>query len=991
MSIPCNRCKRTGLLLLPVLYSVNPKDVETGMKPLASPFGEGLIDKKLDESSYVLRAMDPGYIYLLYPNNHWQGFMVDAKGYLAWYPDLEIEDMPTTIPEKSDVAACESQGKSHTGVESLCINAPHLIKGTVYIAYSRHKWTKAVRNQYSKNPSSRMQKIAKLDGSPFPHAQVMAPSLLQMSVLDYNENAVKALNKSLPQDAQVEDRSGRAESLFNVMFKSSGDLKVPGLIMALCDPIGMTAKLNQRRNDIVEQVLLLDQKTSETERADMLVAGVIEDLREGMQKNGGDWERHAKHIDMTKLEAVKKKMDQRRKLATRVDAMSADYVAWMTAAPTQEIFSKDFDKANSASSLALESSFAICTIGSGTTKVERDRVWQPWFDKQPEDETNLLWKAATANDPSLLTYVAWNKVDKTFDAIKGAKDAFKEAPWYAHAQEALSARAQRKGQQRAHTLATEKITQTLAAQLLWLRDRDQKKFLRTAAQMATVLMARGDLVMLPKTITSRMSQYIRWQQEAWLGKPTVKAPLRINPAGSRTSPKHIDPSKISDTELRQEVQSLHGALMIDLSGKDGVMTFTAWAAARLQPGQAPGEAMQKLLKQLKMNPADLTMSADFKINPLTEGALNVRSAKLDRAFSSGTAFLQFISFFNTANDLSDELKKGKDADSLKVTSSVAGMLGACATVIAAGMEIKAAGNIVVAGGASSFGTKVLLGGAAGIGLVVGLADAYFLWKSADKLAAEGDKDAANLTLWSARFTAGSAGFAASAGIASLIFGFTGIGLAVLVVGAVVFGIAAMVFGFRGNKATDTELEKWLDRCRFGKRERPDSKSPFKDLEAEMLGLRSAIYIIAISLEHLKNSGTLQVFYKATVPYYASSTKLRVEVWGQDTWGKDHLLTHTVFTGESSLPKENVDRKVAPVSEISMKLQEDKTLRIDGEVLVRRPPSDLSHDPRSGKQFIPVGTTLKNVSDVIYIKEMRIVVQYQPDIKTWPDFAVEARV
>lgn len=91
----------------------------------------------------------------------------------------------------------------------------------------------------------------------------------------------------------------------------------------------------------------------------------------------------------------------------------------------------------------------------------------------------------------------------------------------------------------------------------------------------------------------------------------------------------------------------------------------------------------------------------------------------------------------------------------------------------------------------------------------------------------------------------------------------------------------------------------------------------------------------------------------------------------------------------SLPNENVDRKAAPVSEISMKLQ-DKTLRIDGEVLVRRPPSDLSHDSKSGKQFIPVGTTLKNVSDVIYIKEMRVVVQYQPDIKTWPDFSVEAR-
>ena len=988
MDDPCNRCVRRDFPMYLGIYAAVPKEAAPARPALSGNFGGGVTDKALTESVYVLRSPEPGYVYMLC-GQAWRGYLIDAAGYPNYYGNLRIEDMPNAVPAESKPAQCERTGKKHTGIEAICIEFPELITGPVYIAYSRHKWTKAVRAEIAKNPAKHMKQVVHLDGQPFAHAEVASVENLRKWVIDFDANAVRAVNKHLPEGAQVQDRSAKAEGIVKAMLANSGALKTPGVIMALHDDVGITAMLNHGRNAVVEQVLLLDQKTPETERDDMLVAGVIEDLREGMQKGGGDWERHAKHIDQPKLDAAKKKLEQRRKLAFRVDALSADYVAWMTAPPTQSVFKSQFDPVDIASCFSLEAWFAACTMGSGTTKLERDKVWQPWFDQQPEHPDNLLWQAATANDGDVLKYITWLKVDKTFDAAKGAKDVFKETPWYEHAQEALAGRAQRKGQQRAYTLATEKIAQTLAAQLMWLRSRDQKKFLRTAAQMATVLMVRGDMVMLPKTLTARMSQYIRWQQEAWLGKPTVKAPLRIEPMANRLSPKQVDPSKLANAELRQEVQSLHGALMIDLSGKDGVMAFTAWAAVRLEPGQAPDEAMQKLARQLKLQPKDLSLSADFKLNPLTEGALNVRTARLDRVFSGGTAFVQLISFFNTANELSDELKKGKDADSLKVTTSVAGMLGACATVIAAGMEIKAAGNIVGAGGVAGFGTKVLLGGAASIGLVVGLADAYFLWKNADKLAAEGDEDAAKWTNRAKWMTAGSAVSGFSAAVLGIFFGLTGVGLVVLIVATIGTGIAAMYSSFQAGKTAHTELEKWLDRGRFGKHERPDSKSPFKDLEAEMAGLRSAIYVIGVSIRHMPDTVSMRAFYEAAVPFYMTATRVGLEVWGQDPWGKSHLLTHTEFAGETSLPKENVDHKATASAHMTMQLQE-KALRISGEVLVRKPPIDLYRDDKTGYQFINVGGVPMNVSDIVYIQSMRVVVKYQPDTKTWPDFLVEAK-
>ena len=135
MKNPCNRCSRRDLPIFPVLYAAVPKELARSRRQLSGNFGLGVTDKTLTESSYVLRGLPPGYVYLLCGST-WRGYLIDPAGYPSYFADLRVEDMPEAVPAQSAAAQCERQGKSHTGIEAISIEYPDLIQGPVYIAVS---------------------------------------------------------------------------------------------------------------------------------------------------------------------------------------------------------------------------------------------------------------------------------------------------------------------------------------------------------------------------------------------------------------------------------------------------------------------------------------------------------------------------------------------------------------------------------------------------------------------------------------------------------------------------------------------------------------------------------------------------------------------------------------------------------------------------------------------------------------------------------------
>lgn len=170
MSELCNGCQRKGLAIFPALYAAAPKDVAS-LVPPSGKFGKGVTDVSLQDSKYFLRNLPKGYLYLLYPNKVWRGYLVDPEGAMLYFPSLTKEDMPDQPPELELEKTCCRRAHSSLAVKCFTIESPNDIKGTVWVAFSRHKWDKTVRNKIAKAPEKRMQAITKLDGNSFDHAE----------------------------------------------------------------------------------------------------------------------------------------------------------------------------------------------------------------------------------------------------------------------------------------------------------------------------------------------------------------------------------------------------------------------------------------------------------------------------------------------------------------------------------------------------------------------------------------------------------------------------------------------------------------------------------------------------------------------------------------------------------------------------------------------------------------------------------------------------
>ncbi|MFV5213855.1 toxin VasX [Azonexus caeni] len=981
----CNRCKRSGLAILPLIYSVAPKEKDVPV--VGGNFGGNVISATLTESKYTLRRPDPGYIYLLYPNKHWRGYHIDSAGYPRYYPDLLTEDMPSAIPLESEVPACERLGKTHTGIEAICIEPSGTVKVPVWIAYSRHKWTKSVRDAHAKAPQNRMQAIMLVDGGTFSHAEEASAEAFKKWAVDFNPQAVKAFNEIRSSATPIQDISVRAESLAKAMLGMSGALGKPGLIMALHDPIGIAASLNDYRNQQVEKVLAQDKNTTERDQEDFTVVTVIENLRDNLTKNEGDWPRHEKHLDSAKYDAAKKKLEAHLSEAQRVEAMSADYEKWMNGKATQLVFASDFENKDLACRRALEDGFTVCVQGSGVTKIEREKIWEPWFS----DEQSLLWKAATANDKNILDELSAGKIDKTYDAGKGAIGAFKETEWFAHLHQVWGKIKQQRAQLVEYRQATHTLALTLGGQLSWLQKKNNKLYLQTMARFATVLVTRDDLLVVPQNVTSSARNFVRWAQEAFLGKPNVDVPMAAvgGANSSHGRPRIIKPGEIPDEEVRRAAKALDDVLVVDLSGNNGMLGFTTWVASKLEPGKPMPDTLDDLFKRLKLDRQQFVLPEKFKFNPLSEHARGLKTARfVDKPLSAISGIFAMTSFISASNALTDELKKGKSADEEKQLAAMAGMATAVTSAIAATLEFKAANLMIAQKGATTFGVRVLGGVAAGLGAAVTATDAYFAWRNASKLSSEGDDDAAMSAFKGAK--AGTAGAISGAVVAWMIFvGTGGIALAIAIGATVITVGASVIFGIQADDKTDTELEKWLNRCRFGTHSRPDCKAPFSNLEEEMTVLRQAIYAVQIVTRTWAESATLRNYLTLGVPFYATDSELEIQWWGTSPDGQPRQIEQAIFS-KGALKAASVRQPQAVVGGELTPTQKGKALAVEGELLVRRPPLNLQRNPQGTGWVIQVGSVLRDVSTVPYFTEIVVKVRYKPDTKTWPELVVEAQ-
>jgi hypothetical protein len=177
----CINCEKTGLPILPVRYSVLPKNVKAVMPEGIS--GVRVTDVALNAHHYGLRTLREGWVYLFYEagprgNRYWEAYKVTSDGRL-WKQTLPLPRVPITHP------AC-AQRAIAVPMDVIAIERPEKCTGRVFAAFSEHAWHKEVFDRYASDNTLMQARM-----------QFIEPSKWITSGTDANGHAIVATTQAI--------------------------------------------------------------------------------------------------------------------------------------------------------------------------------------------------------------------------------------------------------------------------------------------------------------------------------------------------------------------------------------------------------------------------------------------------------------------------------------------------------------------------------------------------------------------------------------------------------------------------------------------------------------------------------------------------------------------------------------------------------------------------------------------------------------------------
>lgn len=846
MSELCNGCQRKGLAIFPALYAAAPKDVAS-LVPPSGKFGKGVTDVTLQDSKYFLRNLPKGYLYLLYPNKVWRGYLVDPEGAMLYFPSLTKEDMPDQPPELELEKTCCRHAHSSLAVKCFTIESPNDIKGTVWVAFSRHKWDKTVRNKIAKAPEKRMQAITKLDGNSFDHAEKANANLLKVWISNFNPDLVKQLNDSLPECLNLVDLSGQEEEIAQHMLAHSGTLKLPGLILALHDPIGITASLNARRNTGRGAETAFN-KANERE---IFSTSALRSLEMQAKKNSQlaeKWESTYKNAvrweSVTEFE--KKLKPKREEFSKLINTGAEDWVKWNLSEALQNVMDLDFG-GSMRDSQEFRCAAMWTATGVGDCKVEREQ-WLP-VAIDPDNERNYLWRATILNQPDLAAFLKSASNQPTeYNAVKWLYSSLDQ--WLAK-QDRLAELNQLQTAGLVSPYGGQTYTTAYNRLLLSLQ------MLQGAAQDNALKFIRATLLcaylygveLLPVKVEDMVKRIIGMQREViW------------KPVGSFFE---VRQSTATRTQWRGDISQLMQAADVQVTAK---ITVTQFVITRIREGTVWSptnlfKPYELTLQNPNATPAPQGTPANTPKPPsgpgigtrigttARRGVENIAHASrnwwadnrelvtkmVGNPYVGGSISSVALAFqaysFNGAYQSLNALKmpttqEVKNANAAMASAAVAS-IGFSIEILAAAVQVAQRKAAQKAGEEAMKALAKRVGKIAGIGEVVGAISGFVgVWQldiARGALVAAGDDDAARQMANQevALFFASISSFAAggtmiASAITETSFVFLGMGPVGWLLLAAGFTVALIWFVYETEKARDDPLESWLKQFVFGK-------------------------------------------------------------------------------------------------------------------------------------------------------------------------------
>ena len=440
----CNMCKKKGLPILPVRYSVfadtKAHSAAGAMRLMGGNFGEGVTNIALKKAKYALRTLRYGYVYVFYPKTgRWQAYAVTVEGNLYEYPlDMNID---RSLEQPFN---CHQAGHAQL---AQCITIEDAEKaGVVYIAFSDERWTKKVRNAYASNfmgcRDKRMQKFDAAGWFNGSTQQHHAESVTHVADLlsEYKANPSEALTTAL---FPYHNRAGQGSALKKAMDSITPD---KGLVFALWDPVGITQELNFEQRlafgaalepyghgiwaasaiDALHEAVVASAKEDVENGSRLLESNAYEGLGTTAIFDGGKllekqlksiekmkeaglvsagpeaWKPYTFHYRPQAIHDFKKNMAAKleQEQASTLVPLSQDHQAWLTSAALLDVFQFDYEEGDCRSGVSYTNMLTNCIEGAADRKETVD-VLVKWAKGDVSDKRNPLLRALVLNHPVL--------------------------------------------------------------------------------------------------------------------------------------------------------------------------------------------------------------------------------------------------------------------------------------------------------------------------------------------------------------------------------------------------------------------------------------------------------------------------------------------------------------------------------------------------------------------------------------------------------------
>lgn len=232
----CDQCKATGLPILPVRYTVVPKDVSPALPGWASAERVKSVDIGAD-FKYALRTVRTGFIYLFYEkhargNKYWECYSVSQDGGLTRQTSTK-----SARAYLGTRLLCANHSHVAVGVHYLVIEQPDKC-GATWIAFSQDKWSDETVKEYTTNTklrNARMQTIhpaEMIGGAKHTHGAVASKDALE-GVIEYSPSVN---THALPHAAEAGDVSTGESGDFSVTQMQQMSTRYPWALRVEDDP-----------------------------------------------------------------------------------------------------------------------------------------------------------------------------------------------------------------------------------------------------------------------------------------------------------------------------------------------------------------------------------------------------------------------------------------------------------------------------------------------------------------------------------------------------------------------------------------------------------------------------------------------------------------------------------------------------------------------------------------------------------------------------------